>query len=308
MLANAPAPAAIEAAATTSWRIFCGDAVEQLRALEAGSAQTCVTSPPYWNQRDYGMAEQLGLEPTPELYVQKLVAVFREVRRVLADDGTLWINIGDSYVDRANCRSDGQSHRRDRRDVVPPKINAVGNGRKAKDLLGLPWMVAFALRNDGWYLRKEVIWEKDDALSESVRDRPMNSHEQLFLLSKRPSYYYDLDAIREPYATAPRRGDRKRHPGGRNRRSVWRVPATGFAGSHFATFPPDLIEPCVLAGAAPGDTVLDPFAGSGTTGMVALRHDRSFVGIELNPEYVEIGRRRITDDAPLFNVPCEAAA
>jgi DNA modification methylase len=342
-----------------SYRILEGDCLDVFATLEAGSVQTCITSPPYWGLRDYGNEGQLGLEPTPEQYVANMVEVFREVRRVLRDDGTLWLNLGDSYAaNRSYQVSDGkhQAH-----DFGESNAQRVPDGLKPKDLVGIPWMVAFALRADGWYLRSDIIWAKPNPMPESVTDRPTKAHEFLFLLSKSPRYYYDADAIREEAdcdrlrgpalhpdtvstngndglsrrpldeeSSSPVRkrrppkvsGDRKelhgptysRHrvsvPGGqsltgrsgRNKRSVWEVTTQPFPGAHFATFPPKLIEPCVLAGSAEGTTVLDPFAGAGTTGVVALRHNRDFIGIELNPEYAQMARNRIHDDAPLLNV------
>jgi len=305
-----------------------------LADLEPESVQTCITSPPYWGLRDYGAEGQLGLEPTPEEYVANLVAVFREVKRVLRDDGTLWLNLGDSYAGSLHGKPPQV------RDDIPPSLQSgsdlyttarggttVPPGCKPKDLVGIPWMVAFALRADGWYLRSDIIWAKPNPMPESVTDRPTKAHEYLFLLSKSPRYFYDADAIREWDTTGHSDpGPRKQNGGGspeslrgdfrgefmlptagRNKRSVWTVATQPFPGSHFAVFPPKLIEPCILAGAAEGDTVLDPFAGAGTTGVVALRHDRDFIGIELNPEYAEMARNRIRDDAPLMNVGAEAA-
>jgi len=306
------AQAAMEKPATPerlerTWRIIEGDCVEVMRELPDESVQTCITSPPYWGLRDYGVEGQLGLEPTPEEYVANLVAVFREVRRVLRTDGTLWLNLGDSYT------SGGRAPTPD--------------GLKPKDLVGIPWAVAFALRADGWYLRSDIVWAKGNPMPESVTDRPTRAHEFIFLLSKSPRYYYDADAIREADSGRPsgngfvrdhrlsyrnadgtgRGRDEQWEPGGgRNKRSVWTVAIQPFPGAHFATFPPALIEPCVLAGSAEGETVLDPFAGSGTTGVVALRHNRDFVGIELNREYAEMARNRIRNDAPLLNIDAEA--
>jgi DNA modification methylase len=282
---------------------------------------------------------QLGLEPTPEQYVANLVAVFREVRRVLRDDGTLWLNLGDSYA--ANGRYD------EKYETANPDRGALssldhqkhggtgrkgyrGDGIKAKDLVGIPWMVAFALRADGWWLRSDIVWAKPNPMPESATDRPTRSHEYLFLLTKSARYFYDADAIREQQSVesiaryeygfnkvgkgiqdngashtkgqGPDGGMIDANPAGRNKRSVWTVTTQPFPGAHFATFPPKLIEPCVLAGSAKGDTILDPFAGAGTTGVVALRHDRSFVGIELNPDYAQMARDRIREDAPLLNV------
>ena len=317
---------------TATWRIDVGDCRELLAQMDEGSVQTCVTSPPYFGLRDYGVDGQLGLEATPDEFVEAMVAVFREVRRVLRDDGTLWLNLGDSYSGGANS---GTTNGPPVRMNLPIKR---GEGIKPKDLIGIPWMVAFALRADGWFLRSDIIWHKPNPMPESVTDRPTKAHEYVFLLSKSPRYFYDADAIREDFAD-----ERFGNPGsylrtpdehkgknkdrldlgygygppvwntegdarGRNKRDVWTVSSQPFAGAHFATFPPKLIEPCVLAGAAEGDTVLDPFAGAGTTGVVALRNNRSFIGCELNPEYAELARDRIRDDAPLLNTPSEVAA
>jgi len=334
-----------------SWYLHEGDALTCLREMPAGSVQTCVTSPPYWGLRDYGAEGQLGLEPTPEQYVANLVAVFREVKRVLRDDGTLWLNLGDSFCSTApGTRVDPGAMTGKHVNEGAYRRAATPLGLKPKDLVGIPWMVAFALRADGWYLRSDIIWAKPNPMPESVTDRPTKAHEYLFLLSKSPRYFYDADAVREPsdrpdlIGRATRnmgpqektggvnggpnlRNDSDRvgvdycNPAGRNKRSVWTVATQPFPGSHFAVFPPKLIEPCVLAGSLPAtsdfsiqtrdglpqSTVLDPFAGAGTTGVVALRHDRGFIGIELNPEYAEMARNRIRDDAPLMNVGAEAA-
>lgn len=265
--------------------VLIGDCREQLNSLPAGVARTCVTSPPYYGLRDYGVDGQIGLEQSPEDYVNALVDVFRAVRRTLTDDGTLWLNLGDSYASRP------------------------GRGLKAKDLIGIPWMVAFALRADCWYLRSEIIWHKPNPLPDGAKDRPSRAHEHLLLLTKDKRYYYDAKAIHEPAICAGRkptgnkkvdasRGDAKRDmsiPVGefRNKRDVWTLAPTPFRGAHFATMPRTLVEPCVLAGSAPGDIVLDPFAGSGTTGLVALQHGRRFLGTELNPEYGEIAAKRL---------------
>jgi DNA modification methylase len=370
-------------------QVINADANEGLRQIKDGSVQTCITSPPYWGLRDYGSDDQLGLEPTPEEYTENLVAVFREVRRVLRDDGTLWLNLGDSYIgggrggQSAAKRSAGWQPDYALRGYVP-------TGMKAKDLVGIPWRVAFALQADGWYLRSDIIWHKPNPMPESVTDRPTKAHEYLFLLTKSPRYYYDADAIREEAAVdtsgqtiryggskygdsddphhATKSGNAYEFTGKRNRRTVWTVTTKPFSGAHFAVFPPDLIEPCVLAGSSPtacgecgapyerdtqrektwesgsgrsgrkpngkygtdhqGDIrlgptisvetvgwkptcdhdddsssslVLDPFTGSGTTGIVALRHGRDFVGTELNPEYAQMAEQRIADDAPLLN-------
>ena len=308
--------------------ILTGCCLSVLATLPDQSVNTCVTSPPYWGLRDYGMPGQLGLELTPEEYVANMVGVFRQVKRILRDDGTLWINLGDSYA---------------------------GGSRslKPKDLVGIPWMVAFALRADGWYLRSDIIWSKPNPMPESVTDRPTKAHEYLFLLSKSANYHYDHESIREPAAESsiqrwsqnvesqegshranggakingtmkavggPRRGDKQRGHGrghngfndrwdqmtkeeqsfGRNKRSVWTVATKPFPEAHFATYPPELIEPCILAGCPKGGTVLDPFFGAGTTGLVADRLQRNCIGIELNPQYVEIAERRLKKEAGMF--------
>jgi DNA modification methylase len=302
------------------WEIRQGDALSVLKTMPAQSINTCVTSPPYWGLRDYRVDGQLGLEPTPAEYVANLVEVFREVRRVLRDDGTLWLNLGDSY---ASVHTGGQKSPKSTvgsnmpgvQEIRQPKANPQEYGLKDKDLVGIPWRVAFALQADGWYLRSDIVWHKPNAMPESVTDRPTKAHEYIFLLSKNPKYYYDIDSIREPYetkATKPRdkhaegyqadysKGDRFSKgardyysKGGRNKRSVWTVPTQPFPEAHFAVYPPALITPCILAGCPVGGTVLDPFAGSGTTLLVATQHHRKSIGIELNPEYVEIAKRRL---------------
>lgn len=288
------------------------------------------------------MPGQIGLEPTPQEYVARLVEVFREVRRVLRADGTLWLNLGDSYASTPpGCAKDGVSrsstlhgvvsdtYRETLKASVGQKMNTVVAGLKPKDLVGIPWRVAFALQADGWYLRAEIIWAKRAPMPESVRDRPTRSHEQLFLLAKSERYYYDAQAIAEPlerpeeaFRAKPAKfggavkfegakeqsrlhsGNEYRGTptGTRNKRDVWWLGPEPFPEAHFAVFPSALVEPCVLAGCPEGGTVIDPFCGSGTTGMVALRHGRQFIGIELNPEYVAMARRRIEGDAPLLNV------
>jgi DNA modification methylase len=310
--------------------VLIGDALSLLKSVPGDLAQCCVTSPPYWGLRDYGVAGQLGREKTPEEYVANIVAVFREVRRVLTSTGTLWLNLGDSYT------SGGRSSRAtDRKNPVREDSYRAPTpgGLKAKDLIGIPWMVAFALRADGWYLRSDIIWHKPNVMPESVTDRPTKSHEYLFLLSKSERYYYDSEAVREeavgktvhdltgqvysPPGQTPSCGNRKalhgptysRHrssvPGGqdlrsvidgkRNRRSVWTVPTAPFKGAHFATFPPALIEPCILAGSKIGDTVLDPFTGSGTTCALSKKLGRHYLGIELNANYAQLFNKRISE-------------
>lgn len=311
-----------------SWKLHVGDTLGVLRRLNEESVQCVVTSPPYWGLRDYGVEGQLGLERTPEEYVEKLMEVFREVRRVLQSDGTLWLNLGDSY-NAYNGGAGPGSRLSGNQTEQRPKL-ATGYGLqcktlKPKDLIGIPWRVAFALQADGWYLRSDIIWAKPNPMPESVTDRPTKAHEYLFLLTKSQRYHYDGDAIREPHTSKDRppgnksriyvdrdpmhSATHKRRPelaksyneNGRNRRTVWTIPTQPYPEAHFATFPKKLVEPCVKAGCPKDGLVLDPFAGSGTVGVVALGLGRRFVGIELNPEYVEIATRRIEEDAPLFN-------
>jgi DNA modification methylase len=311
-----------------SVEILIGDCRETLKTLPDESAQCCVTSPPYFGLRDYGHAGQIGLEHTPAEYVAQMVAVFREVRRALADDGMLWLNLGDSYAREGGERGRGNhllhmQGKQKRMCAIPD-----GSGLKPKDLIGIPWRVAFALQADSWYLRSDIIWHKPNPMPESVTDRPTKSHEYLFLLTKSERYYYDADAIKEPAITqetrarilsrgqqgyavvsgvngSPQQDQSGEFPwdfeGGRNKRTVWTVATQPYAEAHFATYPPDLIKPCILAGSKPGDTILDPFGGSGTTGMVALELGRKAILCELNPEYAELTRQRcnVTPGLPL---------
>jgi len=312
-----------------SWTILLGDCRESLRDLPDKSIHCCVTSPAYWGLRDYGVVGQLGLEPTPEEYVSRLVDRFREVRRVLRDDGTLWLNLGDSYAGvRGNSPEKPGFDNKAAGDGAnfSGGYNKVVSGLKPKDLVGIPWRVAFALQADGWYLRSDIVWHKPNAMPESVTDRPTKAHEYIFLLSKSERYYYDADAIKETAVNGdpnPPRGSeavvnnplnqglRKRDTPviplleKRNKRSVWTVTTKPFHEAHFATFPPDLIDPCILAGCPDGGIVLDPFSGSGTTGIAALRRGRRYVGCELNPDYAAMSDKRIIEDAPLFNTPLE---
>lgn len=304
-------------------KILLGDCTESLKTIDDGVIQTCVTSPPYFGLRDYGVEGQIGLEEKPLDYVNKLTEVFREVKRVLREDGTVWLNIGDSYS--AACSGN--------------KSAGVVGGLKPKDLIGIPWRVAFALQADGWYLRQDIIWHKTNPMPESVKDRCTKSHEYIFLLSKSPRYYYDQEAILEPCSpntharlsqnvqaqvgSARANGGRKTNgnmkavgrkydpgvirnknnpsfdaamsimPQKRNKRSVWTVSTKPYKGAHFATFPVDLIEPCVLAGSKSGDLVLDPFAGSGTVGQAALKHGRRSILCELNMEYIPLMYKRL---------------
>ena len=321
-----------------SAKILVGDCLDRLKEVPDQTAQTCVTSPPYFGLRDYGMDGQIGLEATPDEFVAKMVEVFREVRRVLRDDGTLWLNLGDSYNNFRSQMSPGQAvHGRENLNGKPDvKSKRRGcDGLKEKDLIGIPWRVAFALQSDGWYLRQDIIWHKPNPMPESVRDRCTKAHEYIFLLSKSDRYYFDHEAMREPASKGSagsefHTGKTAEHQLGRasknrsvrlgvdtkgggqgsgemtypaesrNRRSVWTVPTKPFSGAHFATFPPALIEPCILAGAPRGSVVLDPFSGAGTTGLVALRNERDYIGCELNPEYASMACNRIHDDAPML--------
>ena len=252
--------------------------------METGSVNCCVTSPPYFGLRDYGNDEQIGLEETPEAFVESLVNVFREVKRVLVDDGTLWLNLGDSYAGSGRGPAgnlgaeNNERHMENKHKCLTPK------GLKPKDLIGIPWRVALALQADGWYLRQDIIWSKPNPMPESVTDRCTKAHEYIFLLSKKPKYFYDHEAVKEE-------AQNELEPT-RNKRSVWEVTTKPYSGAHFATFPPDLIKPCIMAGCPTGGTVLDPFGGSGTTGMVALELGRSAELIELNPDYVDIINER----------------
>jgi DNA modification methylase len=300
--------------------IEIGDCRDIMRrwASEGVKAQTCVTSPPYFGLRDYGHDGQIGLEQTPEQYIAAMVEVFRCVRDVLADDGTLWLNLGDSYGAVGGNTYAGFNERWSGTGGVGSKQDAtlagvtdrkINTGLKPKNLLGIPWRVALALQDDGWVLRQDIIWHKPNPMPESVRDRCTKAHEYIFLLSKSERYYFDSEAMKEPAAQPERvrndkiggnKGDDVHHsPGGqftgsatRNRRSVWTVATRPYSGAHFATYPPELIEPCILAGSRPGDTVLDPFMGSGTTAQVAQDLGRKAIGCELNPDYVALQSER----------------
>ena len=291
--------------------ILLGDCLATLPTLPAASVQTCITSPPYFGLRDYGVDGQLGLEPTPREFVDAMLRVFREVRRVLRDDGTLWLNLGDSYAsawvcNRRNVVGSG-SLENGKRENRP---NRLVEGLKEKDLIGIPWRVAFALQADGWYLRQDIIWHKPNPMPESVRDRCTKAHEYLFMLTKSARYFYDADAIAEPAVIQNRTRGPALHADAvstngnsglsrrpisetRNKRSVWTIPTQPTREAHFATFPEALVEPCIRAGSRPGDTVLDPFLGSGTTALVAEREGRRWIGCELNPEYAAIAERRL---------------
>lgn len=297
-----------------------GDCLETLRRMPDAMVQTCVTSPPYFGLRDYsGGTAEIGKEKTPDEFVAALVAVFREVRRVLRDDGTLWLNIGDSYATGTTAaRTQGSRGLGAATQKAQDAVARIGNpdGCKNKDLIGIPWMLAFALRADGWYLRQEIIWAKPNPMPESVTDRCTKSHESIFLLAKSEKYYCDMAAIKEQAAPSSiqrwsqdleQQTGSDRVPGKtngnmkavggdtetRNKRNVWTVATTPYKGAHFATFPTELIEPCILAGAPVGGVVLDPFFGSGTTGQVAQALNRQFIGCELNLTYKSLQDERL---------------
>jgi len=298
-------------------KIEFGDCRETMRrwASEGVKVQTCVTSPPYFGLRDYGHDGQIGLEDTPDQYIKAMVEVFSCVKNILADDGTLWLNIGDSY-----SRQGGQANAQtmaDWKDVHRTAIKASSgaDGCKPKDLIGIPWMLAFALRADGWYLRQDIIWHKPNPMPESVTDRCTKAHEYIFLMSKSPKYYYDneiiKDQVKQDWGTRDR-SDGKYHNEGSglqphtgleksyeksNKRSVWTVTTKPYEGAHFAVFPTDLIEPCILAGAPVGGVVLDPFMGSGTTAQVAQSLGRQYLGCELNPEYAPLQKKRLAQQS-----------
>jgi DNA modification methylase len=308
--------------------ILCGDCIEVMSGMDAKSVNTCVTSPPYFGLRDYGCDGQIGLESTVDEYVAKMVEVFSEVRRVLRDDGTLWLNLGDSYASNPASGGPGKQWEGSNQRTPMDRTYTRPTGLKPKDLIGIPWRVAFALQADGWWLRQDIIWHKPNPMPESVTDRCTKAHEYLFLLSKSARYYYDADAIAEaskyPHDDRKSRSaeGHKRLVGGRvsgiqegsatyptrNKRSVWTVTTKTYKGAHFATFPPDLIEPCILAGCPDGGTVLDPFLGSGTTIMVAEKNGRIGVGIELNEEYIKIAENRVADSQPLWAAQQEGEA
>jgi site-specific DNA-methyltransferase (adenine-specific)/site-specific DNA-methyltransferase (cytosine-N4-specific) len=266
-------------------KLVVGDCLEVLRALPEASVHACVTSPPYWGLRDYGVAGQIGAERTVEHYVASLISVFREVRRVLRPSGTLWLNIGDSYTSGGRTWRDADKKNPARGMTYRAPTPA---GLKPKDLIGIPWKLAFALQADGWYLRSDIIWSKPNPQPESVKDRPTRAHEYVFLLSKSERYFYDADAVKEPAVDGRSK---------RARRSVWTIQSEPLREAHFATFPPKLVEPCVLASTKRGEVVLDPFFGSGTVGVVAEALGRSYVGIELNEDYADIARRRLRRNA-----------
>lgn len=336
---------------TPTWQVLVGDVRECLDSIPKASVQCIVTSPPYWGLRDYGVVGQMGCEKTPAAYVAALMVVCDGLHRVLRDDGTLWINLGDSHQNAKGQAGGVDPKQAARRHGLRPNDVSIP-GLKPKDLVGIPWMVAFALRDAGWYLREDIIWAKPNPMPESVRDRPTTAHEYIFLLSKKRRYFYDAEAIRERYAPSTlrqfeegyngharkayegtgaqnasevkrrivdkQRGHSRRHAGfndrwdaipkdaqqigGANCRSVWTIAPANYPEAHFATFPEAIPERCIKAGSRLGDTILDPFVGSGTTGQVAVQLGRSFIGIELKPAYADLARARIGGAAPLFAV------
>ena len=309
-------------------KIIQGDCVSAMKTMPDGCVQTCVTSPPYWGLRDYGHKDQLGAEKTPEAYVENMVTVFREVRRILRDDGTVWLNLGDSYnAGRDGGHPGGKKQWKPCQEKYASRSGANAPGLKPKDLIGIPWRVAFALQADGWYLRQDIIWNKPNPMPESVTDRCTKAHEYIFMLSKHSHYYYDYEAIQERsvsfnpklsekkgmkniFGNMSERGVTRTTEGLnlksqsektkelRHKRSVWTVNTRGYKGAHFAVYPKELIVPCILAGCPVGGTVLDPFTGSGTTAVVALENGRNFIGTELNPEYIKIAEDRIKEEIP----------
>lgn len=309
--------------------VIVGDNRETLKQLPDKSVQTVVTSPPYWGLRDYDQDLQIGHEPSPNEFVEELCKVFDEIHRVLKDDGTLWVNLGDSYASKhATGTHDGDTgwkHGDLNKDYHARAGGAGVDGLKVKDLIGVPWRFAFAMQDRGWYLRQDIIWAKPNPMPESVTDRCTKSHEYIFLLTKKPKYYYDHQAIREPVAessigrlnqdianqvgTTRANGGMKTNgnlkavgdvESGRNKRSVWQVTTSRYKDAHFATYSPELITPCILAGSKENDIVLDPFSGSGTTGEVALLHNRNYIGLELNPEYAKLSEKRLLEAGGMF--------
>lgn len=298
-------------------KVLIGDVIEKLKEIPDGSVQCVVTSPPYWGLRDYGVEGQMGLEKTPEEYVAKMVEVFREVRRTLKDDGTLWLNLGDSYASSSK-RSGGPTKKQTSIMGSFFSVRHLDHGLKEKDLVGIPWRVAFAIQADGWYLRQEIIWAKGNPMPESVTDRFTKSHEKIFLLTKSPRYFFDAKSVKEPSVyPGPRRSGKHRYAeenghgqrphtklrhvitgDTRNRRDVWKINTKPFRGAHFAVFPEAIPEICIKAGSKEGDTVLDPFAGSGTTLAVAKRLGRNYLGIELNEKYLPLIEERLSKVIP----------
>lgn len=269
-------------------QLLHGDALEVLGGLPSDSIRTCITSPPYWGLRDYGSEGQLGQEEHPDLFIKSLVEIFGAVRETLTRDGTLWVNLGDTYV--------GTGHKGNWTDPKNPKgrngqsfaLNHKVDGLKAKDMIGIPWKLAFALQADGWYLRSDIIWEKPNAMPSPVADRPVSSYEHIFLLAKSKKYFFDYEAIMEETVDGVTK---------RRSRDVWRINTKPFKGAHFAVYPTELVDKCIRAGSSEGDSVLDPFSGSGTTGIAALNLNRNYVGIEENIDYLDLSKKRIKEEA-----------
>lgn len=302
-------------------KIHQGNCLFELQKIPSNTIDCCITSPPYWNLRDYNNTDQLGLEETPEQYINNLIQVFQEVHRILKPNGTCWLNVGDSYISaksRTSSRAHSISQYRD--EPTDGKRNDLRGHQvfKNKDLGLIPHRLAIALQEAGWYVRSDIIWAKTNPMPESVKDRPSKSHEHLFLLTKSEKYYYNIDAVRQPHKASSlsrkKRGwngnrdtgkieasfvnlkmEKSCHPLGRNLRDVWYIPVSAFRGAHFATFPQAIVEPCILAGCPEGGIVLDPFIGSGTTALVAKRMNRNYIGIELNEDYIKIAERRLRD-------------
>ncbi|MGT2922205.1 DNA-methyltransferase [Streptococcus canis] len=315
-------------------KILCGDALETLKNFPDESISCCITSPPYYGLRDYKSDGQIGREATVEEYLDRLVQVFRQVKRVLKKDGTCFIVIGDSYAGSGGGKGQYMNPKYPKgRNGQNPSITQKVLGYKSKDLMGIPWRLAFALREDGWYLRSDIIWHKENAMPEACRDRPTRSYEHIFLLTKSPKYYYDFDAMAEPMKEVSKKrymrgrseynkylnedaginvqkinkarkyGEYKGDniPQFRNKRDIWTINTVSFRGEHYAAFPPKLAEICMIAGSPKGGIILDPFIGSGTVGFVALMQDRKYIGIELNEEYVSLAKKRIESEVKQFN-------
>jgi len=289
--------------------IITGGVLDKIKEISDESVNCVVTSPPYWGLRDYGVDGQIGLEESPEEYVSKIVDIFREIKRVLKKDGTVWLNLGDTYCGTGSKGEWKDPKHKEGRNGQSVAVNNNINGLKTKDLVGIPWRVAFALQSDGWWLRQDIIWHKPNPMPESVTDRCTKSHEYIFLLTKDKKYYYDYEMIKEkgniPAGTLAAKGSGKRegnrrppeykeYDGFRNKRSVWTVNTKPYREAHFAVYPEELIEPCIKAGCPKGGVVLDPFMGSGTTGVVSKKFGREFIGIELNPEYVKLAKKRLS--------------
>jgi len=305
-------------------KLLCGDALTILQQIPDCSINCCITSPPYYGLRDYGIDQQIGLEEYPQEYVAKLVDIFHEVKRVLRDNGTLWLNLGDCYSHSGkgaatHLKSIVNTKQATNKGMIgKARVKNVTFDVPRKNLLGIPWRVAFSLQSDGWYLRQDIIWAKPNPMPESVTDRCTKSHEYIFLLSKFPKYYFDNDAIQEnaTYKNDRRKGYGRLHyrgkykdceqnflviRGKRNKRDVWNVPLKPFKGSHFAVFPEKLIIPCILAGCPDQGIVLDPFVGSGTTALTAHKLGRRYIGIDLNPDYVKMAQKRLDKDSTLMD-------